>query len=172
MYACCGFPRSLDGLNALIAVLDERQGKGVTDVIGPEVAPFPENKSRRELGTEIQTRLVGKPMSGPVYDFAPVIDVFLKENLFADIFGRDVLDFQTRELATVAALAALPAENQLRSHLGVSLNVGLTEAQMRQFVRVLGEKVGRDEERLSARLLDEALKRRAAPRQPLRSSGD
>ncbi len=160
MYAYTGFPRSLDGLNTFISVLGDRQKKGLKDDVGKDASPLPANKSRRELGTEIQTGLVGRPVGGPTYDFAPIIDTFLKEHLFADIFGRDVLDFQARELATVSALASLPAENQLRSHLSVSMNVGLSEAQMRQFVSVLGNKVGKVEADIAGRLLDVVLKNR------------
>lgn len=162
MYAYTGFPRSLNGLDTFITVLDERKKRGIKDVIGRDASPLPAHKSRRELGTEIQTGIVGRPVSGPTYDFAPIIDTFLKEHLFADIFGRDILDFQERELATVSALASLPAESQLRSHLHVSMNVGLTEAQMRQFVSVLGNKVGKNESARAARLLDEVLKDRKA----------
>jgi 4-carboxymuconolactone decarboxylase len=160
MYAYAGFPRSLNGLNTFIAVLDERQKKGVKDPVGREASPLPSNKTLRELGTEIQTKLVGRPVSGPTYDFAPIIDIFLKEHLFGAIFGRDILGFQERELATVSALASLSVENQLRSHLNVSMNVGLTEAQMRQVVSVLGNKVGKDQADMAARLLDAVLKDR------------
>ncbi|MDR1935235.1 MAG: carboxymuconolactone decarboxylase family protein [Candidatus Accumulibacter sp.] len=162
MYAYTGFPRSLSGLNTFIAVLDERAKKGIEDEIGKDASPLPADKTVRELGTAIQTGLVGRPVSGPVYDFAPVIDRFLKEHLFGDIFGRDILGFQERELATVAALAALPAEAQLRSHLNVSMNTGLSEAQMRQFVSVLGGKVGQDEAERAGRLLEIVLKSRPA----------
>ena len=51
---------------------------------------------------------------------------------------------------------------QLQAHLNVSMNVGLTEAQMRQFVSVLGNKVGKDESSGAARLLDEVLQNRKA----------
>ena len=160
MYAYTGFPRSLDGLNTLLSVLADRQKRGLKDDVGQDASPLPVDKTRRELGTEVQTALVGRPVSGPTYDFAPIIDTFLKEHLFADIFGRDVLDFQARELATVSALSSLPAENQLRSHLSVSMNVGLSEDQLRQFVSVLESKVGTDEARRAGRLLDLVLKDR------------
>lgn len=154
MYAYTGFPRSLTGLNTFIAVLDEREKQGIKDEIGKDASPLPADKSIRELGTAIQTELVGRPVGGPTYDFAPVIDTFLKEHLFGDIFGRDILDYQERELATVSALAALPAEAQLRSHLNVCMNVGLTEPQMRAFVSVLEAQVGKAEAERAARLLD------------------
>jgi len=89
-------------------------------------------------------------VTGPVYEFAPVINDFLKDHLFGAIFGRGVLDFQARELATVSALASLPAEAQLKSHLGASLNVGLTPGQLRQFVEVLADTVGSTEANLAA----------------------
>jgi len=64
--------------------------------------------------------------------------------LFGDIFERDNLDWQSRELATVGALAATPgAEAQLRSHMAASMRVGLTAAQLRQLTQVLAERAMR-----------------------------
>ena len=75
----------------------------------------------------------GRAVSGPVYEFAPAIDEYLKTHLFGAIFERDNLDWQSRELATVGMLSALPgAEAQLQSHMRVSMNVGLTASQLRQ----------------------------------------
>ena len=66
--------------------------------------------------------------------------------MFADIFSRDVLDWKTREIATISALASLGGtENQLRSHLNVGLNVGLTVEQLKGLVLVLQNKVGSKE---------------------------
>ncbi|MDF5717384.1 MAG: hypothetical protein PUP93_26860 [Rhizonema sp. NSF051] len=61
----------------------------------------PSDKSRLELGTEIQTRLSKGPVAGEIYTFTAAIDQFLKSHLSADIFGRDNLDFQSREIATI-----------------------------------------------------------------------
>ncbi|GFE56707.1 carboxymuconolactone decarboxylase family protein [Geobacter sp. AOG1] len=163
LYAYTGFPRSLNGIGTFMGVMEERQKKGIKDETGREASPLPVNKSSIELGTDIQTRLVGKPVTGALYTFAPAIDQFLKGHLFGDIFGRDNLDFQSREIATVSALASMDGVNpQLQAHLNVSMNVGLTEAQLRQFVSVLGNKVGKDEASRAARLLDEVLKNRKA----------
>lgn len=160
MYAYTGFPRSLTGLNTFLDVLGEREKQGIKDEIGKDATPLPADANIRELGTAIQTEIVGRPVSGPVYTFAPVIDTFLKEHLFGDIFGRDILGFQERELATVAALASLPAEAQLRSHLNVCMNVGLTEPQMREFVSVLAAQVGKSEAERAGRLLEAILQSR------------
>lgn len=158
MYAYCGFPRSLNGLNNLIEVLKERRAKGIGDVAGKTASPRPAGQSIRELGTAVQTELVGRTVSGEVYEFAPAIDVYLKEHLFGDIFASDVLDHRNRELATISALVNLGgAENQLRSHLSVSLNAGLTEGQLRDYVDVLNGKVGAKQADTAAKLLETVL---------------
>ena len=93
--------------------------------------------------------------------FTPVIDTFLKEHLFADIFGRDNLDYQSRELATIGALANMTGTaGQLRFHLGAAMNTGLTESQMRDFIAVLRAKVGMAEADGAAKILTEVLKAR------------
>lgn len=144
MYAYAGFPRSLNGIDAFLGVIDERQRKGIKDQPGREPTPLPAGKSSIELGTEVQTRLAGRPVTGAIYTFAPVIDRFLKGHLFGDIFGRDVLNFQSREIATIAALANMEGVNpQLQAHFNIGLNVGLTEAQLRSLISVLSDRVGR-----------------------------
>jgi hypothetical protein len=76
MYAYAGFPRSLNGIDNFMGVLEERKQKGIKDEPGKEPGPMPANKSSIELGTEIQTRLVGKPVAGPIYTFAPRLTGF------------------------------------------------------------------------------------------------
>jgi alkylhydroperoxidase/carboxymuconolactone decarboxylase family protein YurZ len=133
MYAYTGFPRSLNALGELMKVLDARRQRGVQDAPGREPGPVPAGKDLLALGTANQTRLSGAPVKGPLFDFAPAIDEFLKTHLFGDIFGRDNLDWQSRELATVGALAALAgAESQLQAHIRISMNVGLTAVQLRE----------------------------------------
>ena len=114
LYAYTGFPRSLNALGELMKVLDSRRQRGVQDVPGRDPAPVPTGKELLALGTANQTRLSGAPVKGPLFDFAPAIDEYLKSHLFGDIFARDNLDWQSRELATVAALAAMAGvESQL-----------------------------------------------------------
>jgi alkylhydroperoxidase/carboxymuconolactone decarboxylase family protein YurZ len=143
LYAYAGFPRSLNALNVFMSVLKDRETQGITDEQGREASPLPANTSSIELGTKNQTRLSGKPVTGGVYAFAPVIDQFLKGHLFGDIFGRDILDDQSRELATIAALANMQGVNaQLQAHFGIGMNTRLTEAQLNGLVAVLGDTVG------------------------------
>ena len=138
LYAYVGFPRSLNALTELMKVVDERRSRGVADAPGQEPGAVPEGHALLELGTTNQTLLSGAPVRGSLFDFAPAIDRFLKMHLFGDIFGRDNIDWQSRELATVAALSALPGvESQLLAHLRISMNVGLTAAQLSQFAAEL-----------------------------------
>lgn len=161
LYAYTGFPRSLNGLSSFMGVMEERQNKGIKDKAGKEASPLPVNKSSVELGTDIQTRLVGKPVTGAVYTFAPVIDQFLKGHLFGDIFGRDNLDFQNREIATISALAGMDGVNpQLQAHFNVGLNTGLTEAQLKSLISVLRAKVDRKEAENAREILGKVLSSR------------
>ena len=138
LYAYTGFPRSLNALGQLMKVLDARKRRGIHDPAGREPAPVPTSSDLLALGTANQTKLLGGPVKGPLFEFAPAIDDFLKRHLFGDIFARDNLDWQSRELATVGALAAMPGvESQLLSHIRISLNAGLTASQLRQVADVL-----------------------------------
>jgi quercetin dioxygenase-like cupin family protein/alkylhydroperoxidase/carboxymuconolactone decarboxylase family protein YurZ len=172
MYAYAGFPRSLNGINTFIGVLEEREKKGIKDELGKEQSPMPANKSSIELGTEIQTRLIGAPATGKYIAFAPAIDTFLKGHLFGDIFGRDNLDFQSREIATISALAAIDGVNpQLQSHFNIGLNVGLTEAQLRSLISVLALKVGKKEADNADEILGKVLSDRQGKQPAVPSAG-
>ncbi|MES2847557.1 MAG: carboxymuconolactone decarboxylase family protein [Bacteroidota bacterium] len=138
LYAYAGFPRSLNALHSLMAVLEERKKKGINDAEGKTPAPYTATESMLQTGTVNQTKLVGKKVSGDVYEFAPAIDQFLKEHLFGAIFNRDNLDWKTRELVTIAALAATEGvEPQLRSHYGVGMHNGLTAPQLTELVTII-----------------------------------
>lgn len=139
LYAYTGFPRSLNALNELMKVVEARKQRGIEDMEGKEpVSPVPAGDELLRVGTANQTKISGAPVEGPLFDFAPVINQFLQTHLFGDIFARDNLDWQSRELATVGALAATPGvEAQLLSHILASMRVGLTASQLRQLAEVL-----------------------------------
>ncbi|PTS79138.1 carboxymuconolactone decarboxylase [Stenotrophomonas sp. HMWF022] len=141
LYAYTGFPRSLNALAELLRVTDARRQRGIEDAPGHEPSrAIPVGDGLLAAGTANQTRISGAPVTGPVMAFAPVINQYLQTHLFGDIFERDNLDWQSRELATVGALAATPGvEAQLRSHVAASQRVGLTIAQLRQVARLLAE---------------------------------
>lgn len=148
-YAYCGFPRSLRGLQAFIAVLDERKATGINDEIGREASPITDQRSKHERGRDILAEISGVPADAPkagYADFAPIIEQFLKEHLFADIFERDVLTYDEREITTVAILAAMGGvEPMARSHMGICLNLGITPDQLRHLLAIIEKNIGHKE---------------------------
>ena len=112
-----------------------------------------------KAGTANQTQLSGGPVKGALFDFAPAIDEYLKTHLFGDIFERDNMDWQDRELATVGILSAMPGvEPQLQAHIRISMNVGITATQLRQLTQVLADRVDAS----TSRRAQEALQRHLA----------
>jgi 4-carboxymuconolactone decarboxylase len=165
LYAYAGFPRSLNGINTFMAIMDERQARGIKDETGKEASPLPADMNKDEYGARVRAGLAGResipPPSGYQL-FAPIIDTFLKEHLFADIFARDTLDWQSRELATVSALASMTGTaGQLWFHLGAAMNTGLTTTQMKDFISVFESKVGKKEAENASGLLGQVLSTRA-----------
>ena len=131
--AYCGFPRSLNALGTLMQVVEERGNK---DELGKLPSPAPQGKAM-EYGAENQTKLVGQPVKGKLFEFAPAIDEYLKAHLFGDIFARDNVDWQTREVATIAMLAVREGvESQLNSHINVGKNNGLTDEQVAEILNI------------------------------------
>ena len=139
LYAYAGFPRSLNALGELMKVVEDRKRRGITDAPGREPSrAVPTGDALLAAGTANQTRISGAPVGGPLFEFAPVINQYLQAHLFGAIFERDTLDWQSRELATVGALAATPgAEAQLRSHMAASMRVGLSATQLRALSNTL-----------------------------------
>lgn len=144
MYAYAGFPRSLGGINTFMTVLDERKARGINDPQGRESSPITDTRDKYTRGREIletlsrrdETQITGANA------FAPAIDTFLKEHLFADIFERDVLTHSERELATVAALSAMPGVTpMLQFHMTGALNAGVTAPQLNQLTAIIATNI-------------------------------
>ena len=52
MYAYAGFPRSLNGINTFMAVMDERHAKGITDAMGKDASPVPADMNKDAYGAQ------------------------------------------------------------------------------------------------------------------------
>lgn len=147
LYAYCGFPRSIRGLQTLMAVLEERKKRGITDLPGKAASPITSTLPKYERGKRILDSLSGRPQNGPLTGysaFSPEIDTFLKEHLFADLFERDVLTYADRELTTISVLTAIGGvEPMLQGHLGICLNTGLTGMQLREAFGVMEKTIGK-----------------------------
>jgi alkylhydroperoxidase/carboxymuconolactone decarboxylase family protein YurZ len=162
LYAYCGFPRSLRGLQTFMSVLEERKAKGITDLPGKTASPISDQRPKYERGKEVLEKLSGNKETGKPAGYAafsPEIEVFLKEHLFADIFERDVLTYSDRELVTVSALIGQGGvEPMMKSHMGLFLNQDFTAGQLIQLVEVIGTTVGKKEADAANPVLREVLK--------------
>jgi len=140
LYAYTGFPRSLNALGTLQKVLNDRKASGINDYEGkPWTRPAVWGNAEQALkqGTEVQTRLTGKPFD---YDFCPQDDYYLKSHLFGDIFAGDQLSAADRELVTVAALSSLKGvEPQLAAHKAGAVNMGNTKEQVDELCQWLSQ---------------------------------
>lgn len=73
----------------------------------------------------------GERVIEALQDIAPDLADYIIEFPFGDVYSRGILSLKEREIATVAALAALGnAQPQLKVHIHGSLNVGCTRQEI------------------------------------------
>jgi len=149
LYAYCGFPRSLNGISSFMQVLEERKKNDITDEVGKAATPLKDTLDTYERGRKTLEVLTKTPQVKPAPgfgEFAPRIDAFLKEHLFADIFDSDVLDYRKREIVTIAALAAMQGtEGQLQAHIGMGMNTGITVEQVKAVFDIIEDAVSKEQ---------------------------
>jgi 4-carboxymuconolactone decarboxylase len=89
---------------------------------------------RYSRGREILDRMdpeQGSRILAALDDIAPDFARMLTEFAFGEVLARPGLDLKTREIATVAALAALgTAPAQLRVHIRAAINLGWTREEI------------------------------------------
>ncbi len=161
-YAYCGFPRSIRGLQTFMEVINDRKAKGSIDAPGKEASPIKEDGNKYQRGKKILEQLTKTPQSNTLTGysaFAPAIDTFLKEHLFADIFERDILTYAQRELVTISVISTIgDAEPMLKGHLSISLNVGILPEQLKEFIGVIEPIIGTKKTKAAKAVLTEVLK--------------
>lgn len=144
-YAYCGFPRSLTALGVFNDLLTQRKANGITDTEG-DSATVVSDIDKYGQGAETLSKLSGVPVDAPApwyQDFAPGINTFLKEHLFADIFGRGVLPYTDREIATVSMLTALGGvEPMATGHIGICRHLGVTTPQLNALLDIIERNMG------------------------------
>lgn len=146
-YAYCGFPRSLRAIQTFMQVVDERKADGINDPVGREASVIKDNRSRYERGRDVLAEISGTPADAPKAGyavFAPAIERFLKEHLFADLFGRDLLTWRERELATVSILAGVGGvEPMAVGHMSICLHLGITAGQLSALLNIVEMNLGK-----------------------------
>lgn len=161
LYAYCGFPRSIRGLQTLMTVVEDRQAEGIQDEVGQDATPQEDGENKYEKGKLVLEELFGQSLDGPKTGYAafsPIIEVFLKEHLFADIFGRDILTYQQREITTLSALLSMGGvEPMTRGHMGIALNIGITNTQLEQLISLIEEHIGQEKAETGRQILSQVL---------------
>lgn len=161
-YAYCGFPRALRALQTMMEVVKESEKAGKSYPVGREAKVIKTKGDKYKRGQEILSKLSGAPLNSKTAagDFAPAIDTFLKEHLFADIFERDLLTYSERELATISILAGVGGvEPMLQSHLGICLHQGITPTQLNSVMDLLTFNLGQQYAASARQTLEKVLKR-------------
>ena len=147
-YAYCGFPRSLRAIQTFMRVVDERKANGINDKVGREASVITDSGNRYERGRDVLAEISGVPADAPKAGyalFAPVIERFLKEHLFADLFERDLLTYRERELATVSILAGVGGvEPMFKSHAAICLHLGIMLEQLSALLNIVETNLGKN----------------------------
>lgn len=77
----------------------------------------------------------GNKVIAALADIAPDFADYVLEFPFGDIYSRPGLDLRAREIATIAALAAMGnAAPQLKVHIEAGLNVGLSREEITEIL--------------------------------------
>ena len=71
-----------------------------------------------------------RPSQGAIGDFSPKLAEITDNVLYGDVWERPQLSKRDRSLATVAALIAMNRPDQLRSHLRIARENGLTQEEL------------------------------------------
>ena len=161
-YAYCGFPRSIRGLQTFMDVMNDRKTKGIVDPVGKEASVVKEDGNKYERGKKILATLTQTPAPEKLVGyaaFAPIIDTFLKEHLFAAIFERDVLTYRQREWVTLSVISAIgDAEPMLKGHLSIALNLGVLPKELEEFIEVIQPTIGKNKSNSAELIINEVLK--------------
>ena len=161
-YAYCGFPRSIRGLQTFMEVMNDRKTKGIVDPVGKEASVVKEDGNKYERGKKILATLTQTPAPEKLVGyaaFAPIIDTFLKEHLFASIFERDVLTYRQREWVTLSVISAIgDAEPMLKGHLSIALNLGVLPKELEEFIEVIQPTIGKNKSNSAELIINEVLK--------------
>ena len=92
---------------------------------------------RYRLGVEILQQLSGnrlEPVGNKVAEVAPDFARMTIEFPFGDLYAREILDLRTREVVALAALAAVGALPQLRTHVAAALHLGWARAEIAEML--------------------------------------
>lgn len=136
-----GFPSSIYGMNALKEVLNERQEQGINETVGKTATTDSVLTDRFKKGEQELLQLYSLQvdrLNGTYNVFSPELVKFTFEHGYSNIFSRDNLDKKLRKIATISALTAKGnAQPQLKFHINVGLNIGLTVESIKEIMLLI-----------------------------------
>lgn len=140
MSAFAGFPACINAINLLRIVLGERKNKGINDTLGSEPTNEIPPDDRYKIGSQTMSELDSTqvPLLEKAYnDFSPEL-VKLVICGQADITARNNIDKKYREIASISAMTAMgTAQSQLRTHMNMALNIGVTPEQIKEIMLLM-----------------------------------
>jgi len=111
-----------------IAILEQLDGKSVD---------WMEKVSDAQYGAPVRGQRTAadgtarpRPSQGAIGDFAPKLAQITDDVLYGDVWERPELSKRDRSLVTVAALIAMNRPDQLRSHLRIARDNGVTQQEL------------------------------------------
>lgn len=111
-----------------IAITERLDGKTVDWM--EKVSDAQYGEALRGQGASSGSAAQPRPSQRAIGDFAPKLADLTDNVLYADVWERPELSKRDRSLATVSALIALNRPDQLRSHLRIALENGVTQEEL------------------------------------------
>jgi 4-carboxymuconolactone decarboxylase len=140
MSAFAGFPACINAMNLLRNVLTERKSKGINDKIGTEPTNEISPMDRYKIGSQVMSELDSSQvelLEKAYNDFSPEL-VKLVICGQADITARNNIDKKYREIASISAMTALgTAQSQLKTHINMALNIGVTPEHIKEIMLLM-----------------------------------
>lgn len=101
---------------------------------------------RRARGAQKIAEILGQTpeqVEKSLGDVAPQLATYVLETIYGEVYQSPALDSRTRQIVTVAALAALgTAGPQLRTHIGGAMRCGVTRDELAEIMMQLVPYVG------------------------------
>lgn len=94
--------------------------------------------SKREAGLKVMAEMVGPEVAAKyvkdIPEFAPEFITMACENVYGGLWNRPGLSRRERSLLTLAILIQQRALDELRVHVGVAVNNGVTKAELAELI--------------------------------------
>lgn len=135
-----GFPSTINGMNTLKEVLEERQHRRIQDEIGnpPSETDKADRLTRGKQALSALDSLQVERLKNAYANFSPELVQFTLEYGYGDIFSRDNLSKKNRQIATISALTAMgTAKPQLKFHIHAALNIGITTEEIKEIMLLM-----------------------------------